>query len=226
MENRKQHHFNSSAQYLESYTQALKRVDSSAQRASLYHRRGQVYQLIGNNDEAVADFKRAHRIAKRIGNRETEAEAILSLSRISLHEGNYAKTDQLARTVLSIGEEIGKPRLVAGGLLSLGAVSTRRGDYPEAQQFYEEALEIYRALDDRLGITKSLHNMAVVVSEQGAYENAKQLYTETLKLKREIGDVVSIAASLCNLAGVIAHMGDYDLNFARIRRNLGYYPRH
>ena len=190
------------------YTQAIELSDSLEHQASVYNRRGQVWKLIGNYEYAIADFKQVQELALRMGNRQTQGEAIRGLSNIYERKGVYATASELAQKVIDIGREVGNRELMADGFNSLGFVTLHQGYYTQAQQFYTESLQIRRALGDKRGIAVALHNLGVIAGHQGAYHEERKLYAESLQIREEIGDKQGIAYSLNNLGSVAAEQGD------------------
>jgi len=214
------------------YTQAIELSDSPAHQASLYLQRGQVRQLIGDYNRAVADFQQMQELAQRIGDRETQSETIHAnslhnLGNIADNQGAYDEAKQFYAESLKMRRELGDKKGIAALLNNLGNIKVKQGAYDEARQLYTESLKMRRELEDKQGIADSLNNLGNIAERQGFYDEARQLHTESLKMRRELEDKQGIARALGSLGRIVEYQGAYNearklhTESLKIKRELG-----
>jgi diguanylate cyclase (GGDEF)-like protein len=188
---------------------------------------GEVYQITGEYEKALEQYRTVENLARRAGDRKKEAESLSRISRIYHLKGDHEKTEEHAKKSYDIYREIGEPGGVAECLHTMGNVHWSRGEYPQALKNYEDALAKRRELGDMRGASSSLQNIGNVCLEQGEYDRALECYEKTLAMRKEANDRRGLAASLNGIGNVHANRGDYDeaLSFYKdslaVRREIG-----
>ncbi len=196
---------------IEQYTQALR----AAQRlqilpsATLYRRRGQAYETLGDFEQAQSDYKQALNIAQ------------------NAHDGVEAL--RYHREALTIFQELHDQHGIAEALDLLGMTSYLGGDLVQGTAYYEQAIALFRELDDRHGLTSSLATLALrgptyqtdaMVSAATSLAEVIQDTEKALQIAREIDQRPAEAYALFQLALCLGSQGEYTHAFESAQRSL------
>ena len=114
----------------------------------IYQRRGQVWRLMGRVKEAIAELEPMLAMARKVGDRFAEAQALVDLSLahwLTFSSENVPHTKAFAEEGLRIGREIGDEEAVAKSLSYLGLVYQMEGDLVRGDEKLEESLRISEA---------------------------------------------------------------------------------
>ncbi len=130
---------------------------------------------------------------------------------IDLLEGNYARADDQANEILSIGRRFGNLSLIDRGLISLGELALIQGRNREALEWFEENLMYFRKKERREYIARSLYYSGLTVWVNVDIEQASRFYTEASDISREILYTDIQELSLDGLGKIAFTRGEYDL---------------
>ncbi len=142
-------------------------------------------------------------VARALGDKVTEAQAIGELGSSYQDIGEYARAAELHRQALEALAASDDKRGVAVALHYLGNVAYLQGDYAEARRLYGESLKLREELGDKQGIAQTLHQLGVLAQDQGEHREARRLYSESLKIQEELGDKRGIAATLYQIGTIL-----------------------
>ena len=178
---------------------------------------GQVFELIGEWENAEGINREAERLAIQINNAQGQTQAGRALGWLMRKRGDYnAAEERLLRVregYLSLGDSAG----VSNVLADIGEIYRLQGKYAEARDYYDESLTLAAGIaDPRLRQKARAHALkgaGTVATWQGDYATARKLNAESLALRRELGDTPGVATLLNNL-GIIARF-QRDLTSAR-----------
>jgi class 3 adenylate cyclase/tetratricopeptide (TPR) repeat protein len=188
------------------YGALLPLLEHAGERTQIHLRRGQVFELIGNYDDAETDYHSALELAK--DDLALQARAQFALAKLDRKRGNYTPAlnwlvgAREARTALE--DVVG----LAEVLIETGTVLGRKGDYKQAREALDEGLALVRDVGDMLETALALNELGTVTYLQSSNTAARAFYEESLALRRVMGDKAGIAASLNSLGGVAAEQGD------------------
>ena len=176
-------------------------VDVATRIAALHHH-GDVLQLLGKNDEALAAFREMLAVAYRLDMRTRGGAAHGRIGRLYRDTGRLDKAAQHLNAAFRIFEQAGDERGIASTVDDIGKLYWLKGDYAQALEHTQRALGMRRRLGDRRSIALSLNNMGLVYQDSGRFKEALDSFEQALVIRREIGDLVGVAISLNNLGTV------------------------
>lgn len=161
----------------------------------------------GAQNESRARNEQALETARAVGDPETEALALVGLSRVALRDGDYAGVRNLARQARDLVRDLDTTADVAP--LHLQAAGTRlAGELDEAVRLYVESLELNRRLGDTRMIAVELHNIGHVELHRGNEDAAERCFAECATL-RNPGDPYDAAMTRLNRAALSFARGDH-----------------
>ncbi len=195
------------AKAAEYYAQGLAIVRGGAeveadQHVTALHHHGDVLQLLGNNEGALAVFREMLSVAWRLDLRTRGGAALGRIGRLYRDTGRLELASRNLDAALHLFEEAGDERGIASTVDDIGKLHWLRGDYARALEFTQRALAMRRRLGDRRSIALSLNNMGLVYQDSGRFKEALDAFEQALVIRKEIGDLVGVAISLNNLGTV------------------------
>ncbi len=185
-------------------------------RASSYNAMGASYLDLGNARVAAGYFEKALGIARAIGDRRGEGNALGNLGLAYADLGDARRAIGYHEEGLVIAREIGDRGGEGADLGNLGNAYVTLGDARHAIGYYEEQLTIAREIGDRGGEGAALGNLGNAYYSLGDARRAIGYYEESLTIKRAIGDRRGEGNALGSLGLAYAALGD-------ARRAIGYY---
>jgi tetratricopeptide (TPR) repeat protein len=207
------------AQAVELYTRGLAMIedDDALARLEALHNLGDVLDLTGDTDVALARFSEMLESAWLFDNSAKAGAAHSRLGRIYRRRGEYERAMDHLREAHKLFDQAKDERGVAGALDDIGKVHWLRGAYGQALTFYRQALSIRRAIGDRRSIALSLANIGRVHRDSGAFKAAVEQFREALDLRRDAGDLQGVVQSLSDLGGVHAEDSNFDMGLDLFR---------
>ena len=173
-------------------------------------RLGEVLVVLGQWDEARAQFQQALSQAEQRGDGAALAQAQAVFGEFYRKQGRYAEAaaalEQARASFEALGDLAGQGQV----LHSAGTLAAQQGNYAGARDYYHRSLAIRRQLDDRPKIAALLSNLGIVARQSKEHALARQLYLESLEIRRELGDKWALATSLSNLGNLALDQGDLD----------------
>ena len=191
----------------EHYRRALAMIDAGAEvdaesHLTALHHLGDVLQVLGRNDEALATFRHMLTVAYRLDMRARGGAAHGRIGRLHRDTGRLDEASQHLDAAFALFDEAADERGVASTVDDIGKLHWLRGDYARALEFTQRALQMRRRIGDRRSIALSLNNMGLVHQDSGQFKQALEAFEQALQIRREIGDLVGVAISLNNLGTV------------------------
>ena len=174
-----------------------------------HERRGQVWEHLGNYDEALADFDSLRQAATAHGDRSGIARAIRQSGWIyGDHFGDLERGLKEARRAWELAQQAGDARESAFTLSNIGAFHNMRGEYRQALEAHRAALAAFRELGDPRGEASSLQYLAVAFHFLSEYEQSLDAYRQALQLWQQIGERRTAAKTQANIGYLSISMGD------------------
>jgi tetratricopeptide (TPR) repeat protein len=160
----------------------------------------------GAQGESRARNEAALEIARSIGDRETEALALVGLSRVAFREGDFARVRSLAAEARELTRDL-EPSAGTAPLHMLAAGTRLAGDLDEAIELYTESLELNRQLGDRRMVGMEQHNIGHVELHRGNVDAAARCFAEFAAV-RNPDDAYEMAMTQLNQAALAFARGD------------------
>jgi tetratricopeptide (TPR) repeat protein/type II secretory pathway predicted ATPase ExeA len=172
------------------------------------HHQGDVLQVLGKVDDALAAFRAMLKEAFRLDRRGNAGAAHSRIGRYYRDTGRLSEADQHLRAALALFTEAGDDRGIASTKDDIGKLHWLRGDYVKALETTQAALQMRRRIGDRRSIALSLNNLGLVYQDSGQFRQALDAFEQALLIRREIGDLVGVAITLNNLGTVAQDQRD------------------
>jgi predicted ATPase/DNA-binding NarL/FixJ family response regulator len=182
---------------LEHLTRALEaaRHLSIAPPARLYRARGQVYETLGEFEQAQCEYERALDAASKTPDRLAEWQGLLDLG--TLWTGrDYTRAGKYLHRALELARTLDDSSILARTLNRLGNWHVNLEQPLEGRQYHEEALAIFQTLSDRRGLAETLDLLAVTSSMGGDVVIALEYYKQAIVLWRALDERQGLASSL------------------------------
>jgi CHAT domain-containing protein len=167
-----------------------------------------LFALVKPPAQARADCELALSIARALGDRRSEAEALSDLVTIHADAGDLEAALETLHRALIVSREMGARTLETINLHNLGNVYLNLGEPQRARVYLEQAVVLCRELGNRAGEAIVLNNLGLSYRLEQEYPRGAQLIQESLPLRREIGDRAGEARSLSTLAFMQMKMGN------------------
>ncbi|MCC6524598.1 MAG: tetratricopeptide repeat protein [Polyangiaceae bacterium] len=195
----------------EYYERGLELCDDGAvsQRIEALHNYGDVLQLTGRVDDALAAFGEMLTLAYRLDLKRKGGAAHNRIGRLYREIGSLEEAGHHLATALALFQAAGDERGVASTIDDIGKLHWLKGEYDVALGELSEGLRRRQALGDRRSIALSLNNVGLVLQDSGDFKAALERFHEALQIRREIGDLVGVVITLNNLGTVARDQQSY-----------------
>ena len=145
---------------------------------TIYAGKGAVHVLLSEFLLSVEPYQRMLEVARQLGDRANEAEALyrISFSFVFAHE--FDKALDYAEQAKVVASAIGAKNLLASGIFVMGHVYQVTGKLTESARLRAESLRISREVGDKGIEGFSLSQLGMVHNWTGEYEHALQLHEQ------------------------------------------------
>jgi len=158
-------------------------------------------------------------IARQIGDPESEALALVGLSRVALRAGEFETVCRFADAALRITADLESSSQVMP--LHLLAAGTRlSGDHARAMTLYSDSLALNRKLQDSGMVAAELHNLGHVSLHRGDLAAAERYFAECAGLRNGSEDPYDQAMERLNRAALAFHGGEVDRAASLLREAI------
>ncbi len=185
--------------------------DQAPVRMEALHNLGDVLDLLGETDAALARFGEMLELAWQFDNGGKAGAAHGRIARVLRRQGRFDPAMAHLQRAKELFARAHDERGLAATTDDMGRVHWLRGSYAQAAELHREALALRRTLGDRRSIALSMANLGRVLFDGGNYATALIQMREALDLRRDIDDRRGIALSLCDLAGLYSGGGNQTL---------------
>lgn len=201
----------SSLKAVEKYREAANLFTSSGelrQAATALANAGETLQLLGNTSEALACYKQALALSKRIGDSLGQGKILNDLAYLHFIAGNSRNAQQYSLAALRIGATLHNREIEAEARSNLGEALYSRGEVENARQQQQRSLEIWRELSNPRGQAIASIALGYYYRNLGQPENSLRSYTEGLSLARQANDLGVETLALISLSNIKRLMGN------------------
>jgi DNA-binding CsgD family transcriptional regulator len=165
---------------------------------------------MGKFNEATEAALESHKMAQELGDVLGESSALGMLSDVVLAQGDYDRTELLARRAIEKREQSSDSWAVSIMVMILGQAAQGRGDLTSARTYLEDALAAERQGTNRFDVALIQGYLALLDCEQGAHQEAAARLTEALVTWRELRSQVNISEWLAEIAVLANATGERD----------------
>jgi predicted ATPase/class 3 adenylate cyclase len=159
-------------------------------------------------------------IARALGDRVREGQALGCLGGWAWYTGDDQKSRELLEAAFTVFTEAGMPRDAARCLHHLSLALGALGELGLALEAAERAVALSRETGDRQQEATGLRRMAIAYMNQNLHGEALPYAEEALALHREVGDRAEECAALNVIGIVYAHLGEHRASEQYLRESL------
>ena len=171
--------------------------------------------------------ERALKIARDLGDKVGEAEALCRLGELRTMTGDHIAAWSLFEQSRAAWGESGAKRGVIQSLNvplhDLGTLACEQGDYDVAERLFAEALDIANEHGNTVDIVHHLSGLGHVAAARGDHDAAQSLYQESLAMARRLGYKRMVTFNLQYMAALAWAQGDLPRAAAFYRDALAYF---
>jgi serine/threonine protein kinase/tetratricopeptide (TPR) repeat protein len=158
------------------------------QRVRLLRAIGRVQLGTGRYEPAGETFREALHLARSIGHRRLEAEALNNLGEVAGRSTRYQEAIDCFKAALAIDRDLGDRFATGTKLANLGLTYTAIGLYRRAERYLRKALELHEAIGHPGLLNDVMVSLGVVVARLGDPEAARTLLIDAAKVAARRGD--------------------------------------
>ena len=190
--------------------------------------RGRILQLQSRQDEVIANYWHAIRLARKVGNEIEEARACSNLGYAYINSGNWWRSEVVSCYALNIFEKHDYQHGLAHTNNHLGVLFVRKRDHLQAKFHLETACNIWRAMPDNSGLITGLGNLGFMYNEINQSDNAIPVLEEAFALlnSTESANQIPIVSHTYSVA--LMQTGNFEvaLNYASQAETLFEQQKH
>jgi DNA-binding CsgD family transcriptional regulator len=187
---------------IEHFTRALaaaERMEQTPSRAPLLRARGLAYEILGNFEPARADLDRTLELARLLGDRSAEWQALVDLGKLWASR-NYAQTGDYFQSALDLARVLDNPTTLAHSLNRMGNWHINIEQLLEATRCHREALALFQSLNDRRGLAQTFDLLAVTSTIGGDMMQSAAYNKQAAALFEVLDERQGLASCLAFLA--------------------------
>ena len=181
---------------------------------------GSAYYRLGQVEQAVEYYEKRLVIAREIGDRRGEGNALGNSGLAYADLGQVERAIECYEKQLVIAREMGDRRGEGNALGNLGVAYALLRQIERAIEYFEKGLVIDREIGDRRGEGADLGNLGSAYLGLGQVERAIECYEERLVIAREIGDRQGEGYAMGNLARAYAGLGQAERAIEHFEKRL------
>jgi tetratricopeptide (TPR) repeat protein len=186
------------------------RLGMAAELAAILNLEGGIAFYLGKHDDAFVLLIEARRRAVEAGDRDREAEALVSLSDLEITRGRIRSARKCLEDALGLVRASGTQEVLMGALLAQGRFEARWGAADAAESALLEALERYKSCGNRRKQADCHLELAAVDARRNSLASAKKNLATARELFRANGAGDDEASTRSQLGFVQFVEGDYD----------------
>jgi tetratricopeptide (TPR) repeat protein len=172
--------------------------------------RTSVVWSVGDLDEHERIVREAMELAREIGSRAMESEALLSLASNLIARLELDDAEATLRQAIELAEESGS--IVGRGVAFrfLGVLRLQRGQLEEAEAALEESTMLLAEADAAWSLGRAQNYAAWVAWRLGKTERAERIFRESIRVLKPLEDRATLCESQRGLAELLVALGRID----------------
>jgi tetratricopeptide (TPR) repeat protein len=165
---------------------------------------------VGDLDEHERIVREALQLARDIGSRRMESEALLSLVSNLIARLELDDAEATLRQAIELAEESGS--IVGRGVAFrfLGVLQMQRGRLEEAEAALEEATTLLAEADAAWSLGRAQNYAAWVAWRLGKTQRAEKIFRESIRVLKPLEDRATLCESQRGLAELLVELGRVD----------------
>lgn len=200
-------------------------------RARALNNIGFIYEIRGNFNRALNNYREALKIDNQIQNINDKQSHLNNIASLYEKQGIYQKSLRLFKQALSISISLKDKRGEATYLNNIGMIYNNLGKYQDALKYVNNSLRIRKLFGDLWGEGMCLNNVGIIYKSQGLFPNALSKYETALKIFENLGDLSKKANTIRNIGQIYYANGNYPkalecyIKSLKINKKLQYLPK-
>ncbi|MFQ5419562.1 MAG: tetratricopeptide repeat protein [Anaerolineae bacterium] len=178
-------------------------------KARILEYRGQCHWLLGEFDQAEADYRRSLELS---ADSDQVARARVRLGEITDFRGNYAEAARIYRQALQEALAAENLLVIGRARRGLGIISRRQGNTEEALSHLTQALVAFRQAGEVREQARVLTSLGRTRHARGEYQPALSAHQEALTIFQSLNDRWRVVQSLTDIGE--CHQALYDIENA------------
>lgn len=174
-----------------------------------YNGIGIAHSALANYSQALIAYKESLKIARQIGDKRGESNAICNLGVVYKNLGDYKQAIASHEMDLTISREIDDKWGEACALGNLGLTYNDIGEYHKAIKYHLRALATRQGTNDKRGEAADLGNLGLSYYNIGEFKLAIDYHQRCLEITRDLGIRRDECNTLSDLGRVYNALGDY-----------------
>ncbi|HJX89029.1 MAG TPA: CHAT domain-containing protein [Pyrinomonadaceae bacterium] len=176
--------------------------------AQTLRRIGDVYQALGEYQNALTFYNHARSVIRKIRDRGKEGEVLNDVCYVYNNLGESQKALSLCTRALKLSRAFANQREEARALNNLGEIYYGLGKLQRSLDFYKQALSLWRSPGNRPGLALTLLNFGYTYSDLGQMGEALDSYNQALALCQLTTDRRGQAVTLSAIGRLYSRMGE------------------
>lgn len=175
----------------------------------IHIKKGEVLELLGRWDEALAIYRGAMELAVRCADAACAAEGRLNYGWMLHKQGDQEQAMALLGQARDHYQGAGDTKKMAVALTRIGNVYFSHSEYAKAQECFETCLALATAENDRYDISRALVNVGNVYGDLGDRQRALECYRQSRDMDLAAGDRYNASLDTGNMGWAHYAGGDY-----------------
>ncbi len=171
-----------------------------------YRARGQAYEILGDFEQAKADYERALHAARQTEEGRLEWQSLLDLGFLWTGR-DYKRAGAYFQQAVDLARDLGDAGLHAHSLNRQANWLLNTGQIAEALATNHEALALFEAQHDQPGMAETLDLLGTVYNLGGDPVNAVLMYGRAIEFLRAVGNRSVLCSCLTMRASLCLPMG-------------------
>lgn len=178
-----------------------------AERTEILMLRGEISDLHGDWEEALARYDEILGSAFRSGNKRLAADVYRRKGVIALKRSMFDNAFELLDRSMTIASELGDAHTLVDVYYDLGGICERRGRSQEALDYFAKSRDLAKSLGLDLGLGKALYGLGRVCGQLLEHEDAIRYRREALQILERTGDLKATAKVCTSLGNDLLALG-------------------
>jgi predicted ATPase len=166
-----------------------------------YRARGQAYEILGDFEQAKADYERALHAARQAGDGLLEWQSTLDLGFLWTGR-DYKRAGAYLQQAVDLAKRLGDAGLHAHSLTRQATWLLNTRQVAEALSTNREALALFEAQQDQPGMVETLDLLGTIYNMGGDSVNAALIYSRAIEVLRLAGNRSKLCSCLVTRAAV------------------------
>src|SRR5579859_1591552 len=168
---------------------------------TLYRRRGQAYEALGDFEHALQDYETTLQVALDTGDLYTQWQAFMDLGFL-WSQRDYTRTGTYYQQALELARPMNEPLVLAHTLNRLGNWHLNIEEPREALHYHQEALTLVQQAHDQRGLAETYDLLGITSFLGGDLIQATTCYRQTLALFQQFDDRQGLTSTLAQLSAL------------------------